>query len=63
MNLFEWFTVLLSFLMWSKMEYKKNKKKFSLAFIAFKNEIALKTVSNKRLLESFTKKLHKMKGR
>ena len=30
------------------MEYKKNKKKFSLAF---KKEVALKAVSNKRKLE------------
>ena len=40
--------MLLSFFVQGKMEYKKNKKKFSLAF---KKEVALKAVSNKRKLE------------
>ena len=37
--------MLLSFFIESKMEYKKNKKKFSLAL---EKEVALKAVSNKR---------------
>ena len=40
--------MLLSLFIESKMEYKKDKKRFSLAF---KEEVALKALSNKRKLE------------